>query len=519
MPKPILTRRTLIGGLTTAWLATYGSTAVAAATPFTQGVASGDPASDGFVLWTRLAPDPLAVDGLGGMTAPATVRWTVFADDALQKPVASGDVTTDSATAHSVHAEVHGLKADRPYWYHFEALGVQSPAGRARTLPLPTGTPAQLTLAVASCSNYEKGYFSAYRHMTTESPDFILFLGDYIYETSQADPTGLPRRHDRPGEVHDLSGYRNRYALHHLDPDLQALRAASTALMTWDDHEVQNDYGGFLSLNMRDDVTMVARRAAAYQAYYEAMPLRRSSRLIGNHLDLYKSYRFGHLAEIHMLDGRQYRSAAACPVGDSRKTHVAAATCTERLDPSRSMLGQAQENWLYDRFARNDTGWTLLGQDVLMAPFLQKGYTKDGSVVYGHSTDTWDGYPATRDRVLDAMLRTRLKNPVVLSGDLHSFWANDLKRMPDGPTVATEFLGAAITSDGVNYRDFSETLPQNPHVRYFNSRTQGYMSLTLRPDHLETRFMAISDRADRNATVAIEKRFVVESGKPGVIVS
>ena len=237
MTSAILTRRSmLLGGLAAAALARPAF--AQSQSPFSMGVASGDPASDGFVLWTRLAPDPLALDGQGGMTAPGAVKWTVYGDEALQKPVLTGEATTSPLTAHTLHVEVAGLKPDRFYWYRFEAQGAQSRTGRARTLPLATARPGQLKIAFASCSHYELGYFSAYRHMAAENPDFVMYLGDYIYEYSYKPDKAVVRRQERQDNIRDLPAYRNRYATHHLDEDLQALRATTTALMTWDDHEV-----------------------------------------------------------------------------------------------------------------------------------------------------------------------------------------------------------------------------------------------------------------------------------------
>ncbi|MGA9659072.1 MAG: alkaline phosphatase D family protein [Asticcacaulis sp.] len=522
MPLPVLSRRqALLGSLSAAILTpsmtmrAYG----APESPFALGVASGDPASDGFVIWTRIAPSPLAPDGLGGMSAPAQVKWTVWHDEALTQPALSGVVLTHPDSAHSVHIEVTGLKADRFYWYRFEALGVQSPVGRARTLPVETHAATALKLVVASCSHYELGYFSAYRHMANENPDLVLFLGDYIYEYSYSDTSKIVRQHDAPGEISDLAGYRNRYALYHMDADLQALHACTSCLMTWDDHEVQNDYGAALSQYMKYDAGMVALRRAAYQAYYENMPLRRTSRLIGTHLQLYKGYRFGTLAEINMLDGRQYRSPAACAVGDSRKGHVVDETCTDRLDPRRTMLGFEQEAWLFKRFQKSQAKWNILGQDLLAASLLQSGKNKDGQAIIGHWTDGWDGYPATRDRLLLAMQAARLKNPVILSGDIHSFWANELKadsRDPQSATIATEFVGTSITANSPPYKTFADLLPQNPHVKYFNSRTHGYMAVEVTPQALNTRFMAISDRRDPNATISNEISFAVETAKAAI---
>lgn len=490
--------------------------------PFTLGVASGDPAPDGFVIWTRLAPDPLAEDGLGGLSSPVKVRWFVYADGGTGAPLAQGDIETSPLSAHSVHVEVSGLMPDRFYTYHFEALGARSQMGRARTLPLPTAKATRLKLVYASCSHYEKGWFSAYRHMADEDPDYSVFLGDYIYEYSYKKADGLVRRHEQLGDVRTLAQFRRRYALYHMDRDLQTLHARTTSIVTWDDHEVQNDYGGFLSEYMDDDVNMPAIRQAAYQAFYEAMPVRRTSRLIGTHVDLYRAFRFGNLADITVLDGRQYRSPAACPVDGMRKGHIVTDACLDRLDPKRSMLGFAQEKWLFNRFARSDTTWNIIAQDLLVASFTQSGKDRQGHDVIGHWTDGWDGYPATRDRLLAAMQHTRLKNPVMLGGDIHSFWATELKadfNNPRSATVATEFVGTSITSDGPPRQPFADRLPENPHVKYFNSGTHGYVVAEATPKAMSVRFQAISDRTDPNATVATERAFIVENGHPGVVMS
>src|SRR5690242_13413008 len=222
-----------------------------AAYPFTIGIASGQPLPDGFVIWTRLAPVPLAADGSGGMSAPASVFWEVAADATMRNIVCSGWTEAHSQWAHSVHIEIAGLEPGRPYWYRFTALGEQSPIGLARTAPALGAKPSNMRFAFASCANWQHGYFSAYRHMAAEHPDLIIFLGDYIYEFTTEGPEAdkLPRQHDAPTAV-DLTGYRNRYALYRTDPDLQELHAAAPCLMTWDDHEVENDYANEWSLRV-----------------------------------------------------------------------------------------------------------------------------------------------------------------------------------------------------------------------------------------------------------------------------
>lgn len=512
-----LTRRSLMAAAASAVLVPPAWSQ--AASPFTLGVASGDPWDDGFVIWTRLAPDPLAADGLGGLSTPVAVRWFLYEDAAGRHAVQRGEVMTHPRSAHTVHVTLRDLQPDRPYWYRFEALGTQSPMGRGRTLPRADAEVRELRLSLASCSHYEVGYFSAYRHMAAENPDYVLFLGDYIYEFSFSDPKRKVRHHDQMADATDLAGYRNRYALYRTDADLQTLHATTSCLMTWDDHEVENDYGGLLPQDVAEDPGFLKRRLAAYQAYYEHMPLRRESRLKGQNLRLYKGYRFGRLAEINMLDGRQYRSAPACPTPTSRKGRVVGDDCPERLDPKRTMLGFRQEQWLFDRFKQSQARWNLMGQDLLAASLRQKGKDSEGRAIVGHWTDGWDGYPATRDRMIAAMQATRLSNPVLLGGDIHSYWATELKANPLDPasrSVATEFVGTSITYDGPPYEVFADMLPENPHVKYFESRRRGYVSLTVRPEALEARFQVISDRRDPNATLSTLASFVVENGKPAI---
>ncbi|MDB5440737.1 MAG: alkaline phosphatase [Caulobacteraceae bacterium] len=519
--QSLVDRRTLIGW--TAALAAGGlglsqARAAAPANPFQLGVASGEPASDGFVIWTRLAPQPLAPDGRGGLGGSLPVRWEVATDEAMRDVMARGEVSSDPAFAHAIHVEVAGLQPNRPYWYRFSAQGFTSPVGRARTAPAPGIMTDRLRFSFASCSHWELGFFSAYRHMAAENPDLVLFLGDYIYEYSYAaDRAGLARRHDRAEEIADLPAYRNRYALYHTDPDLQALHAAAPCIATWDDHEVQNDYSNQWSQNT--DATPQAflrRRAAAYQAFYEHMPLRRAARPAGPILNLYRRLAYGGLAEFTVLDGRQYRSIQPCATPTSRRGHVAPLTCADFTDDNRSMLGTQQEAWLYQGFSDARARWNIVAQDLLVAPFLQKA--PDGSV--GLYTDGWEGYAGNRTRMLQALSDSRMRNPVFLGGDIHSFWATDLKAdfsKPDSPTIATELVGSSITSDGPSYEDFSAMLPQNPFVRYFESRQRGYVSMEIDSQHARADFRVISDRNDPKASVSTLKSFIIEDGKPGAV--
>ena len=521
MSSLTLHRRALLSGLVVApAVLRFGQAQAGGAYVFPLGVASGDPAPDGMVLWTRLATSPLAPDGLGGMGAAVPVRWEVAADEAFRHVVLAGDATAEPAAAHSVHVEVAGLRPDRPYWYRFTALGQQSPAGRTRTAPAANADLDHLRLAVASCSHWERGYFSAYGHMADENPDLTLFLGDYIYEYSMG-----PDRKDqivRPyglEEATTLAGYRNRYALHRTDADLQRLHQVAPCLATWDDHEIQDDYSGIWSKTPGvAPETFLRRRAAGYQAFYEAMPIRRTRLDARLQMPIHRRVRYGKLAEFFMLDGRQYRSRQPCADGPNggKGQIVTDAACPDRRDPARTFLGFDQERWLYDGLASTQARWTVLGQDLVMAG-LRFG---DGGPDTKFWTDTWDGFPGARDRLAQAISTLKPRNPVVLSGDYHSFWTNDVKLNADDPgsaTIATEFVGTSITSSGPPYEGLMAVMPNNPQIRFFESRVRGYMSIDVARDRMTTRYRAISDVRDPRATVATLNSWVVEDGRAGAM--
>jgi alkaline phosphatase D len=487
--------------------------------PFSLGVASGSPSPDGFVLWTRLAPepenyDPMAPAGMSGGAVP--VGYEIAADPNLKTVIRRGTAVADPRYAYAVHAEIPGLSPGRPYWYRFMSGGATSRTGRAITAPAPQSAPQRMKFGFVSCANYEHGYFAAYRHLAEEQPDLVLFLGDYIYEYVDTRSTNLVRTHSQKAEAETLPAYRARYAQYRLDPDLQRLHAETTAIMTWDDHEVQNDYANQASQTFDEPAKFLSRRAAGYQAFYEHMPLRAGSRPSGAMMRLYDRYRFGDLLEIAVLDGRQYRWREACyaPPNHGGGHLETNAGCPERLDPERSMLGAAQEDWLYDGLARSSARWNLIAQDMMMSELRQK--TDAGENAFW--TEDWNGYPANRDRLLRHVSEARVANPVVIGGDIHSFWANDLKRDfadPGSPVVATEFVGTSVSAHGPDYDLFARYLPDNPHVRFFDSRVHGYVSVSLERDRMTTRFQAVSDATDPKAGVSTLKSFVVESGRTG----
>jgi alkaline phosphatase D len=498
-----------------------GQGAWRAGDPFSVGVAAGSPHSDGFVLWTRLAPEPLSdtaesSDGMSGEAVPVT--YEIADDSSMRRIVQQGEALADPRFGYSVHAEVSGLQPGRPYWYRFITGEATSRVGRAITAPA-AGTPLEgLRFGFVSCANYEHGYFSAYRHLSDDNPDIALFLGDYIYDQiEQRRPT--VRKHADGVLSKTLANYRNRYTQYQLDPDLQRFRAEVPALVTWDDHEVENDYGDRWSQLFTPPNEFLKQRAAAYQAFYENMPVRPSlSTPNGPVMQVYDRFAFGDLVEISMIDGRQYRSPQACygPPNHGNGHIESDETCPELSDPSRSMLGTQQEQWLFDGLARSQARWNVIGQDVLMAFF--QWTNREG--VTGAWTDDWNGFPASRARLLQHVHDARVSNVVVLGGDIHAFWANDLKldfNNPSSPAVATEFVGTSITCLAAPpYKATMKLLPDYPHVQFFESRKRGYAYVDLDGTQMNVYFRAISDVADPNASVFTLRSFTVESGRPGV---
>lgn len=472
-------------------------------TPFTLGVASGDPEPDGVVLWTRLATQPLQPDG-GLGRARIEVRWEVAEDEGLRRVVASGRAAAVAEAGHSVHVEVAGLKPDRPYWYRFTAAGHASPVGRTRTAPAPGADVRRLKIAYGSCQKYEAGYWSAYDALVADDPDLVLFLGDYIYEG--APTTKGVRRHVGPQPV-DLAGYRLRYASYKADPKLQAAHAVAPWVVTWDDHEVVNDYGGEGDAAGTDPVTFLRRRAAAYQVFYENMPVRRRSRPVGPQMLLYRSLDWGRLAQVQMLDTRQYRPHPTCEAVSDGKWIP---DCPERTDPARSLLGKAQERWLMEALGASHARWNLLGQqyvfeEVARPTLTGRPYNKDG----------WGGYAQTRRRILERWRDARVSNPVALGGDIHCFVAGDLA-LEGGPTLGSEFVGGSISSLGTDNPTLQALMANNPSLKFMDGERRGYGRVVITPDGCDVAFRAVDNALVPMSPVRDLVKFHVEAGRPGL---
>jgi alkaline phosphatase D len=478
--------------------------------PFTLGVASGEPSPEGFVLWTRLATDPLAADGLGGLgQRHSQVEWELATDAGFRRVERRGTEWTGPEVGHSVHVELAGLRAGSEYFYRFRAGGELSPSGRTRTAP-PISAMSPLTMCFTSCAQYEHGFFTAYARLAEEQPDLVVHLGDYIYEEAAgayALPSGLVRRHPATEAV-TLADYRQRYAQYKSDADLQAAHAAAPWLVVFDDHEVEDDWAD----DARDKPEnppgpFPPRRSAALQAYWENMPLRHQQRPHGQDLQLYRRVGWGRLATFHMLDTRQYRDDQPC--GNDLD-------CAERTDPARTMPGSTQERWLADGFRHSRARWDVLGQQVF---FAQLDVTPGAG--RGFNTDTWDGYPASRDRVVDSWVDARVRNPVVLTGDIHSHWAADIHRRwddPAAPVVGTELVSSSISSGGDGSEidpPIAALLPDNPQIRFFNNR-RGYVRTRITATELTADFRVLPYVQRPGAPVETRATFLIEDRRPGL---
>jgi alkaline phosphatase D len=478
--------------------------------PFTLGVASGDPSPDGAVLWTRLAPAPLSGGGMPRRRIPVDVE--VAADERFGQVVQRGQVVARPEAGHSVHVELTGLEPGREYFFRFRAAGELSPVGRTRTAPAAGAPLDAMAFAFVSCSQYEHGYFTAYNHLAQEDVDVVLHLGDYIYEyapnvyTTQG---GNPRAHSSR-EITSLEDYRNRHAQYKTDPDLQAAHAAHPWIVTWDDHELDNNWADEVPEDAQPRAQFLRRRAAAFQAYWEHMPLRRSSRPNGIDLQLYRRIAYGDLAEFNVLDTRQFRSDQAC--GDTL-----ARDCAERLAEGRTITGAEQEAWLLEGLGASRARWNVLAQQVF---FAQRDF--EAGPVEAFSMDGWDGYVASRERILGGIAERRVANPVVLTGDVHQHWANELKADfsdPDSRTLGAELVCTSITSTGDGTPEPTpagqRALEENPHIK-FNSNQRGYVRCAVSREEWRADFRVLPYVKRPGAPISTARSFTIEAGNPGL---
>jgi alkaline phosphatase D len=575
MSTPVSTRLTrravLQGGLAAAAVGILGGCTSEAARStvdraarsdaFAFGVASGDPTATEVLLWTRVTPTEDATPGSGRGPA-VSVDWEVAADEAFTQVVATGSARTDASRDHTVRVVVENLAAYTRYFYRFRWEGATSPVGRTQTAPDEPGTTHALRLAFVSCSNYTGGFFTAYRGIAARDDlDVVLHLGDYIYEygndPAEAGVAGSGERYgpadlvgvrdaQPPEEVLSLEDYRVRHAFYKTDPDLQAAHARFPWITVLDDHEVANDSYATGAENhetqddpdtddtapgsppgIRAEGDYLARRAAAYQAYLEWMPIREPATWqpeAHQGTQFFRRFRFGNLAELSVIETRQNRSKQVPAAVDGGPNPALA-------DPARHLPEPEQMAWLTSGLLASRTAWHLVGNQTVFArvnsPFAPR-------TVF--STDQWDGYQADQRTLLEAMAGSTHADPVVLTGDIHSSWANDLPLdlaayQADGNSVGVEFVCPSVTSNG-----FKEVLGSvqaatdaiaagqvvNPWVRYLEGVGHGFAVLDVTPERVQTDFwfirsggdkgLSTDPRTDPNATVGFEAAFASVRG-------
>jgi alkaline phosphatase D len=493
--------------------------------PFALGVASGSPTHDSVVLWTRLVE-------IGLDSRPVTVRWEVADDEAFIRIVQTGQHLATADLGHSVHVELQNLQADRWYFYRFSVGDAVSTVGRTRTFPKAGAAIETLKVTYASCQRWEAGYFTAYKHMLAEKPDAVLFLGDYIYEYpgNPVSAVRSPSLTSTMGFVLTLDDYRARYAQYKSDADLQAMHAACPWLLTWDDHEVQNDYAGLTAGDsgvadfFSKPADFAMRRAAAYQAYYENMPVRASTLTkslaglaSGAEMRIYQRVDVGQLASFYMLDSRQYRDRQACSKdGKLGASMVNPAKCAQWLDPKRTMLGAQQEAWLSAEFSatkmRGST-WNVLAQSTLFG--LRDNKPGDEQSFFN---DGWDGYAPARKRLTDALHKNSVQNAVMLGGDVHENWVGYLKTDYSQttaaqalPAIGVEFCGTSITSPAGSsaVEKTSERLAENPHFVFADAKFRGYGVVEFNAKQMTTSLRVVDNVRSKTTVVDTLAKFVV----------
>ncbi|MEV0070511.1 alkaline phosphatase D family protein [Amycolatopsis sp. NPDC050768] len=479
--------------------------------PFTLGIASGDPLPDAVVIWTRLAPKPL--EPFGGMNdRPVSVRWEVAEDERFRRVVRSGNALARREESHSVHVDVRGLRPWRHYFYRFHVGGHTSPVGRTRTSPTAHQSMPAVSLAYASCQAWYEGFYTAYRDMAANDHDVVFHLGDYIYEYGVGADGGLRKQDmavDFQRETTTLDDYRGRYALYKTDPDLQAAHAAAPWIVSIDDHEVENNWAGDISENNDPVAQFLVRRANAFRAWWEHQPVRTTQLPNGPDIQMYRRFQYGDLIRFNVLDTRQYRDDQAA--GDGTK-----APNPDSLDPNRTITGAAQEKWLLDGMAQHSARWEVLAHQTAIAQLD----TAAGPPVLV-PMDTWDGYVASRKRILGGAQDREVRNLVSIAGDLHRSVASELRpdyADPSSPVVATEFVGTSITSgqDGMDLDAGGRViLDENPHVKFGNFQ-RGYVRCEVTPREWTADYRVVDKVSIRDGKVTTRAKLTVEDRVPAI---
>lgn len=477
--------------------------------PFALGVASGQPQPDSVVLWSRLL---IAEADAAHKAQAQTVVCELFADEALRQPVRQWTVQTDATRAHSVHVVAADLQPGRSYWYRFVCGSAVSPVGRTRTSPAHHDKVARLRVALSSCQHFEQGYYVAHREMAQRELDLVLFVGDYIYESSN--PRYQVRKH-LGGVPTRLDEYRQRHAQYKTDADLQACHAAHPWVMTWDDHEVVNDYADDEDNKFSDPQTVLRRRAAAYQAYFEHMPLRLGPDPQQPHsMRIHDRMAWGQLADLWTLDCRQYRSHHACPDPNRGGARVVAG-CAELQDANRTMLGQTQEAWFSQGLTQSTRRWKLVAQSTQMSSTGLP--TPLGRSAFN---DGWDGYPMARERLLNTIAQAQLKDVLILGGDVHMNVAANLRVRPNderSPVVSSEFVTTSVSSRGMSETLAAQIRENNPDIQHLRPDERGYTLVDVQAAGVTAEFRSTPHPAMPGSVLRTQAQWRVNSGVAGLV--
>ncbi|MES2622382.1 MAG: alkaline phosphatase D family protein [Bacteroidota bacterium] len=449
--------------------------------PFYHGVASGDPLTDRIILWTRITTQ----------NPSETVGWQIAIDTTFATPVNFGSTTTDASSDFTVKVDVTGLQPNTWYYYRFSNNGVYSIIGRTRTMPLTHVS--NLRFAVVACSNYQSGYFNAYRDIANRNDvDAVIHLGDYYYEYGFGDfDPGLDssRVHESDTEVISLPLYRLRHSHYKLDPDLRVVHQQYPFITVWDDHETANDswYGGADNHTPGTEGNWFDRKEDSRKAYFEWMPIRD----VHNSIDtIHRVIPLGGLADLIMIDtrleGREEQTAMGSPI---------------LTDTNRTMLGAAQLDWFKQQLSISTAKWKIVGNQVMMAAL------KLGSTVL--NPDQWDGYPAEKKKVLTHIASNNIDNVVILTGDIHTSWANDIPH-PDSTyvpstgrgSVAVEYVCTSVTSGSF----ITFTVPASlitgllPYIKYADLSKRGYLVLDITDQKVQGDWIYMSTITSKNFT-------------------
>lgn len=486
----------------------FGATRLAKVSgyPFYLGVASGDPRPDSVVIWTRLASSVLG--NTLSRHEPVAVDYEISESPVFSTLFRKGSAAALPELGYSVHVDLQGLNPDTEYFYRWTIAGEASAIGRTKTAPAHDASPESFRFGFASCQEYEHGYFTALDHMAKENFDLIVHLGDYIYEETWGSNNV---RHHTMHEIFTLDDYRTQYELYKSDPDLQSAHASAPWAITWDDHEVEDNYANDIAIDEQPREQFLLRRAAAYQAFYEFMPIRLPAGRQGASMQIYRPLQFGTLMDMTILDTRQYRSDQACR--DGMKP-----SCAQHRDTSRTLLGDTQKNWLFERLDKSTTTWNVMAQQIMMGRLRRRNEQDEDMWLM----DIWDGYPHERDEVLSRLKAARTQNPIVLTGDIHSNWVNNILSdfsNPNSEVIATEFVGTSITSGG-DGSDTSpttaQTLSDNPHVKFYN-RQRGYVSCELNKHLWRSDYKVLEKVTEAGFPISTRASFVVEAGSAGAV--